>query len=202
MSGRSRSLVAGVGLVLAAGLLQPLLPHGAAEPVTPVQAAPKAAKPKAAKPRASGPTLASLGRQRRQLTAGELAQLLALVGFRGSAHRTAWLVAMRESHGRPRSHNDNASTGDNSYGLFQINMRGPLGTARRLKYALDWNGDLFNPVTNARVAYAMSSHGRDFGAWGLGPNAYRQRGYSSLRQFQSAYPGEPRHWGHQKRSTE
>lgn len=184
MSGRSRSLVAGVGLVLAAGLLQPLLPHGAAEPVTPVQAAPKA----------SGPTLASFSHQRRQLTAGELAQLLALVGFRGSAHKTAWLVAMRESHGRPRSHNDNASTGDNSYGLFQINMRGYLGTARRAKYRLQHNRDLFNPVTNAKVAYAMSDHGRDFGAWGLGPNAYRQRGYSSLRQFQDAYPGEPRHW--------
>lgn len=182
-------------MLLAVTLVDPLMHGWTAQPSATPSSSAQPVKHR------SGPTLATFAHQRKRLTAGQLAQLLALVGFRGEAHRTAWLVAMRESHGGPLSHNDNASTGDNSYGLFQINMRGSLGTARRVKYRLQHNRDLFNPVTNAKVAYAMSNHGRDFGAWGLGPNAYRQRGYSSLRQFQDAYPGEPRHWHRQKRST-
>ena len=95
-------------------------------------------------------------------------------GFKGEALKTAWAIAKRESSGRPEAYNGNAGTGDKSYGLFQINMLGNLGPSRRKSYGLKADEDLLDPATNARVAYAMSKGGKDFGAWGIGPNAYRK----------------------------
>ena len=112
----------------------------------------------------------------KELTAKELVQLLAAVGFEGKALKTAWAVAMRESRGHPTSHNTNAKTGDNSYGLFQINMIGSLGVDRLAKFqdkiGITKMSDLFNPVANAKAAYYMTEGGTDWGSWGLGPNAY------------------------------
>ena len=102
----------------------------------------------------------------------ELVDLLKLVGFSGKSLRTAWAIVMKESHGHPLSHNVNASTGDDSYGLFQINMRGSLESDRREKFGITKDAELLDPVTNAQAAYFMSSYGDNFGSWGLGPNAY------------------------------
>jgi cell wall-associated NlpC family hydrolase len=89
---------------------------------------------------------------------------------------------MRESGGRPDAFNGNVGTGDRSYGLFQINMLGNLGPARLKQYGLANNEALLDPATNARVAYQMSKGGTDFGAWGVGPNAYRSgAGYNTLK---------------------
>jgi hypothetical protein len=112
----------------------------------------------------------------KELTSHELVELLAAVGFEGKALKTAWAVVMRESRGHPTSHNKNANTGDNSYGLFQINMIGSLGVSRLAKFQ-DKVGitkmiDLFDPVANAKAAYYMTAGGKDWGSWGLGPNAY------------------------------
>lgn len=106
------------------------------------------------------------------LTQYQLVELLSAVGFKGSALRTAWAVAMRESNGHPTSHNNNIGTGDNSYGLFQINMLGSLGTDRRDKFGIKTDAELLDPVTNAQAAYFMTKGGADWGSWGLGPNAY------------------------------
>jgi hypothetical protein len=100
-----------------------------------------------------------------QLEPEELKQLLHDVGFTGQALKEAWGTAMRESTGRPRSHNDNRNTGDNSYGLFQINMIDSLGPARLKQYGLNSNEDLFDPVTNAKIAYQMSDGGNNWSAW-------------------------------------
>ena len=112
----------------------------------------------------------------KELTSYELVELLAAVGFEGKALKTAWAVAMRESRGHPTSHNKNASTGDNSYGLFQINMIGNLGVERLAKLqdkvGIAKPADLFDPVANAKAAYYMTAGGTDWGSWGLGPNAY------------------------------
>ncbi len=112
----------------------------------------------------------------KELTAKELVQLLAAVGFEGNALKTAWAVVMRESRGHPTSHNKNSNTGDNSYGLFQINMIGSLGVDRLAKFqdkiGITKMSDLFNPVANAKAAYYMTEGGTDWGSWGLGPNAY------------------------------
>lgn len=107
-----------------------------------------------------------------ELTDTELVDLLSLVGFEGKALKTAWAVVMRESRGHPTSRNNTASTGDNSYGLFQINMIGDLGAIRREKFNIEKNSDLFDPVTNAKAAFYMTARGTDWGSWGLGPNAY------------------------------
>lgn len=112
----------------------------------------------------------------KELTSTELVELLAAVGFEGKALRTAWAVVMKESRGHPTSHNTDASTGDNSYGLFQINMIGSLGQDRLAKFqevlGIKAKADLIDPVTNAQAAYYMTNHGTDWASWGLGPNAY------------------------------
>lgn len=102
----------------------------------------------------------------------ELRELLELTGFEGEGLRMAWAVAMRESRAKPTAFNGNLDTGDTSYGLFQINMLGYLGRHRAELYGLDEYEDLFDPVTNAAVAFEMSEEGTDFGPWCIGPNAY------------------------------
>jgi septum formation inhibitor-activating ATPase MinD len=83
------------------------------------------------------------------LAAEDLKDLLWAVGFEGIALKTAWTVARVESNGRPLALNDNKSTGDKSYGIFQINMLGQLGAVRKEKFNLVSNKELFDPVTNA-----------------------------------------------------
>ena len=100
-------------------------------------------------------------------------QILRQAGFKGDALRTAYAVMMAESGGRARAHNPNRSTGDDSYGLFQINMLDSLGPARRKQFGLGRNEDLFDPVTNARVAYRMSGGGKDWSPW----SAYKSGAY-------------------------
>ena len=87
-------------------------------------------------------------------------------GFEGKSLKIAVGVVMKESTGRPYAHNQNSNTGDNSYGLFQINMIGSLGPARREQFGLENNEDLFNPLTNAAIAYKMSDGGKNWGPWG------------------------------------
>ena len=103
--------------------------------------------------------------QKTPFTDIELAQMLSAVGFEGKALKTAWAVVKKESNGRPLAFNGNTRTGDSSYGIFQINMIGGLGVARRDKYDLDSNKDLFDAVINAQIAYHMSGGGKDWTAW-------------------------------------
>ena len=95
----------------------------------------------------------------------DLVGLLKAVGFKGKNLEYAWAVAMKESHGNALSYNGNVHTGDNSYGLFQINMLGSMGADRRTYYSLAYNAQLLNPVTNAQVAYQISNHGKNWSAW-------------------------------------
>jgi len=95
----------------------------------------------------------------------ELKELLAAVGFEGKALRTAWAIAKRESSGRPLAYNGNRKTGDSSYGIFQINMLGDLGIARKEKFDLRSNILLFDPVINAEITYHMTKGGTNWSAW-------------------------------------
>ena len=107
-----------------------------------------------------------------QLSDIELKELLMLVGFEGSALKTAWAIAKRESNGRPMAYNGNRKTGDSSYGIFQINMLGNLGIDRKEKFELKSNKELFDPVTNVEITYYMTNGGQDWSAWkGLTPRA-------------------------------
>jgi hypothetical protein len=61
--------------------------------------------------------------------------------------------------------NGNEKTGDNSYGIFQINMIGMLKEDRKAKFGINFNSELLNPVINAQVAYHMSNGGKDWSSW-------------------------------------
>lgn len=99
------------------------------------------------------------------LTDRQLKELLHAVGFRGNNLVKAWAVAKKESNGRPLAFNGNVKTGDNSYGIFQINMLGMLKEGRHDKFGLNFNSELLNPVINAQIAYHMSAGGKNWSAW-------------------------------------
>ena len=104
-----------------------------------------------------------------ELSDNDLKDLLSEVGFKGQALRIAWAVAKKESNGRPKAHNGDLSTGDNSYGIFQINMLGSLGKDRREKFELKNDLELFDPVKNAQIAYHMTNGGSDWSSWKINP---------------------------------
>jgi len=116
--------------------------------------------------------LKKFSEQKTPFTDEELAKMLSAIGFEGRALKVAWAVVKKESNGRPLAFNDNVKTGDHSYGMFQINMIGGLGVARRDKYDLKSNTDLFDPVVNAQIAYLMSNEGSDWSSWGVGKFPY------------------------------
>ena len=99
------------------------------------------------------------------LTDGQLVDMLRNVGFEGKALRAACAIAKAESNGRPLAFNGNVKTGDSSYGVFQINMLGELGSDRRDKFELKSNAELLNPVVNAQIALHMTKGGKDWSSW-------------------------------------
>lgn len=128
-------------------------------------------------------------RNAEELSDKDLVELLSLVGFEGRSLKIAWAVAKKESNGRPKAHNDNISTGDDSYGIFQINMLGSLGDDRRDKFGIEKNKDLLDPVENAKAAFYMSSRGTNWGSWGYGPNAYDgDASEPKIEQWLTKYP--------------
>jgi|GEM_PF-50285 len=111
-------------------------------------------------------------------TEGSLKHLLYQTGFRDEALEIAFAVALGESSGKASAHNDNAKTGDDSYGLFQINMLGDMGPERRKKYKLKDNKDLFDPATNARVAFDLSEQGANWKPWSVYNNGTYKKHYN------------------------
>lgn len=74
-------------------------------------------------------------------------------------------IAMAESGGNPSSLNNNASTGDLSYGLWQINMIGSMGPQRERQFGINSYSQLLDPLTNAKAAVAVSNGGTNFAPW-------------------------------------
>lgn len=97
------------------------------------------------------------------LSQNQIYALAVAAGLPDARAKTAAAIAMAESGGDPNSHN--ATPPDDSYGLWQINMLGSLGPARRAVYRLKSNSDLYDPATNARVMSAISKQGQDFTPW-------------------------------------
>jgi hypothetical protein len=107
------------------------------------------------------------------LKGSQVYQLARGAGFSSSQADTMTQIAYKESGWNASAYNGNAGTGDNSYGLWQINMLGSMGPSRRKQFGLKSNSDLFNPATNARAARGIwKSQG--FGAWSVYKNgSYR-----------------------------
>ena len=83
-------------------------------------------------------------------------------------------IGLAESGGNPRAHNPNASTGDNSYGLMQINMLGAMGPERRAAFGIQSNEELFDPLTNMKAAKKIFDS-QGLGAWSVYKSgAYKQ----------------------------
>lgn len=102
-----------------------------------------------------------------------LARLAQSAGFSRQEIPVMVAIAMAESGGRATAHNDNRNTGDDSYGLWQINMIDDLGPERRRQFGISTNQSLFDPGTNARAARAVKNS-QGFGAWSVYRNgAYR-----------------------------
>ena len=97
------------------------------------------------------------------LTGPQVAAIMYKAGFRGKRLVEAVAIAHRESRFNPRSLANDSD--DLSYGLMQINMKGDMGPGRRKTYKLKKNEDLFNPATNARVAWKLSGHGNNWDHW-------------------------------------
>ena len=75
----------------------------------------------------------------------------------------ATAIALAESGGNERAHNRIAP--DDSYGLWQINMYGELGPARRAQFGISSNDALYDIATNAKAMSAISSGGTNWRPW-------------------------------------
>lgn len=98
-----------------------------------------------------------------KLSPAQIAEHAHEAGFRGQDLTVAVAVALAESGGNTKAHNPVPP--DDSYGLWQVNMIGSLGPARRDEFHLDSNRELFDPAENARAAWEISGHGRSFQPW-------------------------------------
>jgi hypothetical protein len=99
-------------------------------------------------------------------------------GLTGEKLRMAWSISMGESSGNPRAYNGNSRTGDKSYGLFQINMIGSMGPARRREFGISSNEELFDPMTNIRAMLKVSNNGTNWRPWSVYKNGTYQRFYN------------------------
>jgi Lysozyme like domain len=118
-----------------------------------------------------------------RLSKAAIVKVLRAAGFKGAALRTAYGVAMKESHANPVDHNYNPKTGDDSYGVFQINLYGSL-KARTETYGLKSANDLKDPLTNAKVAYEMSHGGKNWSPWKAEPG---QRDYAITKTYKAQF---------------
>jgi|9_EtaG_2_1085328.scaffolds.fasta_scaffold01168_10 hypothetical protein len=85
-------------------------------------------------------------------------------GFTDSESDIVVKIARGESTFNPKAHNDDASMGDNSYGLMQINMLGDMGPERRKLFGIQSNEQLKDPQTNMDAAFKIFQR-QGFPAW-------------------------------------
>jgi hypothetical protein len=93
----------------------------------------------------------------------QIANYARSAGLSGEAVAVAVAVALAESGGNPNAHNPIPP--DNSYGLWQINMIGSLGPARRSMLGIASNDALYDPGVNARAMAILSNHGANWHPW-------------------------------------
>ncbi len=79
-----------------------------------------------------------------------IAQMLLKRGFKKEDIWKMLAISHRESRWIPSVRN--VGPVDDSYGLFQINMKGNLGEARRKYFGIAEDNELFDPATNVKAA--------------------------------------------------
>jgi hypothetical protein len=101
------------------------------------------------------------------LSEATVADLLRRAGFPEAEVPLMVNIARRESGLRPGAHNPNRATGDNSFGLFQINMIDRLGPERLRQFAplgVRRYEDLKDPWKNVQAAKLVRDR-QGLGAW-------------------------------------
>lgn len=120
-----------------------------------------------------------------KLTVAEMVKLAKEAGFDDREAAIMGAIGAAESSGRTSAHNPNASTGDNSYGLWQINMLGNMGPARREQFGISSNEQLFDPKINAMAAKKIYDQ-QGFNAWSVYKSGAYQKylgtAYSALKE--------------------
>ena len=106
----------------------------------------------------------------KSITQSQLAGLLRQEGISEDLIPTMVAISQAESSLNPRALNPDRSTGDYSFGLYQINMIDEpgymLGAERRRNLGLKANEELYDPKTNVRAAKSiLDSQG--LGAWSV-----------------------------------
>lgn len=96
------------------------------------------------------------------LTEAQIAAVASKAGFTGNDLKIAVAVAKAESGGNANDHNGNAATGDDSYGLWQINYYGDLKASRTASFGP--GPGLLDPQKNANAAYQIFKRS-GWGAW-------------------------------------
>jgi hypothetical protein len=126
------------------------------------------------------------------MTAAQIYALARAAGFPPVVAVTMTAIALRESSGDPNAFNGNAATGDNSFGLWQINMR-DAGIAKLIQAkVLPPNADLsqlLDPALNAKAAFLLwGMNNRNLNvAWRIStPGMYQTRYESHLPAAQAA----------------
>jgi cell wall-associated NlpC family hydrolase len=107
-------------------------------------------------------------------------------GFTPDEAATMTAIALAESGGNSRAHNP---YGEDSRGLWQINARAHPGLAQQY--------DLYDPLQNARAAYAVSGGGADVSPWTVthGRSAARYLRYRDEAQAAAVAYGDGRNHG-------
>lgn len=87
------------------------------------------------------------------LTAQEIYQYALNAGFDVETAKSMTAIALRESAGNTDAYNGKGL--DDSFGLWQINMKGNLGPARLNQFGISDKTSLYDPQTNANAAYEI-----------------------------------------------
>lgn len=97
------------------------------------------------------------------MTLADVVKLAVNAGLSADAAAYAAAIAMAESGLNPNAYN--GAGNDNSYGLWQINMKGGLGAPRRKQFGITTDSQLFDPNVNARAMAIISGRGTNWTPW-------------------------------------
>lgn len=127
----------------------------------------------------------------KRLTPLEVARLAYAAGLRGDEIiATAVAVCTEESQRYDQAWNFTEETGDRSYGLWQINLKGSLLEARLKEYNLKNGSDLYSPSVNARVMADLSKNGTKWTAWGAYTSGRYEKNMPEARKAVAALNAE------------
>jgi lysozyme-like protein len=110
------------------------------------------------------------------LTALQIFEYMRGAGFSVLLAIVMTAIALRESAGSADAFNDNAKTGDRSYGLLQINCL-ELGARALTLFGIDDEKQLLDPATNAHAGLVLwgGKNSNLDECWYLNRPVYQQR---------------------------